>query len=106
MTIELGFVAYEEQTSQFLDVKESLGRNSYSDHTARAIDDCVKKIVMEAYDRAYNFLSHQQELLERAAKTLMERETLSEDELKVFFRELDLVPLDARPVLAEELRHH
>lgn len=89
MTEELGFVAYEEPNSQFLEVKESFGRPSYSDKTAKEIDDCVKKILMKAYDRAFHFLTEHRELLDRAAHELREKETLTEDQLKLIFSELD-----------------
>lgn len=91
MTSELGYVAYEETNNQFLEVKESFGRPSYSDKTAKDIDDCVKKMVMEAYNRAFSFLTEHKDLLDRAAHSLRDRETLTEDQLKEFFSELDKV---------------
>lgn len=97
MTEELGFVAYEDAPSQFLEVKESFGRPSYSDKTAKEIDECVKKMVMNAYHRAYEFLSSQRDLLTKAAKILMDRETLNEEELREIFEQLDhkLIPAPA-----------
>ena len=89
MTSELGYVAYDEPASQFLDVKEGFSRHGMSDKTAKEIDDCVKKIVMSAYSRAFDFLESHRKLLENAATSLRERETLNEDELKVIFKELD-----------------
>lgn len=89
MTEQLGFVAYEEHASPFLEVKESFSHQSYSDNTAREIDDCVKNIVMKAYDRAFGFLKDHKDLLDRAAQTLKERETLNEDDLKKFFAQID-----------------
>ncbi|WP_408095814.1 ATP-dependent zinc metalloprotease FtsH [Peredibacter sp. HCB2-198] len=89
MTEELGFVTYEEPSSAFLDVKEGFSRMSYADDTAKEIDECVKRIVMNSYLRAYEFLRNHRELLESAAGALMLRETLSEEELKEFFSVLD-----------------
>src|SRR5690606_38140333 len=54
MTQELGFVTYEEPGSTFLDVKE-FSSKTYSDDTAKEIDECVKRIVMHAYYRAFEF---------------------------------------------------
>lgn len=102
MTEELGFVSYEDQGSQFLEVKEAFGRPSYSDSTAKEIDETVKKIVMSAYDKALDFLKHHRDILEQAAHTLMERETLTDEELKEIFQELDtpiLVPKETRTEL-------
>lgn len=101
MTQELGYVAYEEAPSQFLEVKEAFGRPSYSDETAKEIDDCVKKMVMEAYSRAFAFLTIQKDLLDQAAHSLMERETLNEEDLKKIFEILDykLLPATKGPVI-------
>lgn len=85
MTDELGFVTYDEATSPFLEVREGFGHGSYADETAKEIDNCVKRMVMAAYERAYSFLDDHRSLLESAAKTLMEKETLSEDDLKEIF---------------------
>lgn len=108
MTQELGFVAYEETTSQFLEVKEAMGRSSFADDTAKEIDECVKKMVMAAYESALEFLTSQKELLDKAAHTLMERETLNEDELRKFFEEMDrnLLPIAAGPSPLEFPHHH
>jgi cell division protease FtsH len=92
MTSELGYVAYDEPSSQFLDVKEGFNRHGMSDKTAKEIDDCVKTIVMKSYDRAFHFLEDHRDLLETAAQSLRERETLNEEELKVIFQELDRGP--------------
>lgn len=89
MTDELGFVAYEEMSSPFLDLKENFSRSNYADETAKEIDECVKRIVMTAYLRAHEFLKAHRELLITAANSLMQRETLSEEDLKDFFKELD-----------------
>lgn len=88
MTQELGFVTYEESPTPFLEIKENLSK-SFSDNTAREIDECVKRIVMNAYMRAYDFLQSHRPLLEKAATALMSHETLNEEELKEFFKELD-----------------
>jgi cell division protease FtsH len=89
MTQELGFVSYDDAPSQFLEIKEYFGRHSYSDHTAKEIDDCIKLLIMKAFDRALAFLTTEKELLDKAARTLMIRETLNEDELRIFFEQID-----------------
>lgn len=105
MTEELGFVTYEEQGSQFLEVKDAFGRPSYSDETAKEIDESVKTIVMKAYDRAFHFLTQHRDLLDRAAHSLMEKETLVEEELREIFSELDAPALVAS-TQENRLHHH
>jgi cell division protease FtsH len=89
MTQELGFVAYEETAPAFLDSKDLFSKKSFSDHTAKEIDECVKRLVMDAYLRAYEFLKSNKFVLEKSAQSLKSKETLNEDDLKVFFNELD-----------------
>lgn len=102
MTEELGFVTYEEMSSPFLDLKDNFTRANYADDTAKEIDECVKRIVMNAYARAHEFLKNHRELLESAASALMLHETLNEDDLKDFFRVLD----DERPLPAPSTETH
>jgi cell division protease FtsH len=90
MTDELGFVAYQETTSPFLDIKDGFSHTAFADETAKEIDECVKRMIMAAYNRAFNFLKDHKHILIEAAHQLMERETLNEEELKSIFHELDI----------------
>jgi cell division protease FtsH len=89
MTQELGFVAFEEQGSSLLNPTELIAKNTYSEETAKEIDECVKRIIMHAYLKAYDFLKNHRSTLEKAAKELQIKERLSEEDLTVFFAELD-----------------
>lgn len=104
MTDELGFIAYEESHSAFLEMKDSYGGHGFSDETAKEIDECVKRMVMNAYNRAYDFLRAHRSLLEDAARELMEHETLNEDELHQIF--IDLDQEDSKEKLEENHVHH
>jgi cell division protease FtsH len=104
MTRELGFVAYEEAPSQFLEIKDAIGRPSFSDETAKEIDESVKKLVMSAFDKAFNLLSNEKNLLQESAKVLMERETLNADELELIFSKIDQHLLPSTEV--NEKIHH
>lgn len=95
MCDELGFVTYEERTSMFLDTKES-GHGSFSDDTAKDIDENIKRLVMRAYNRAHQFLLMNRALLDKSASLLREKENLNEDELMELFQELDQVPPSVR----------
>ena len=44
---------------------------------------------MHAYLKAYNFLRNNRGVLESAAKALIEKETLSEEQLKEFFEKIN-----------------
>ncbi|RLC71893.1 MAG: cell division protein FtsH, partial [Chloroflexi bacterium] len=54
----------------------------YSEETARAIDEEVKMLVTQNYERAKKLLQENRELLESLARELKEKETLEGSELR------------------------
>jgi cell division protease FtsH len=57
-------------------------RSEYSEQTARAIDDEVRRIIDEQRDRATEILSQRHEVLLRAAQVLLAKETITGQELR------------------------
>ncbi len=83
MVADLGQVAYERNRTTFLDgAGQWPQERNYSDDTARHIDDAVRQLVDQAYARAIATLTAQRDLLEEGAQQLLEKETLSEAELR------------------------
>jgi len=82
MNERLGNVSYQEERSPFLAGAgvPSPGRE-YSEETAREIDVAVREIVGRAYQTATSLLSARRALLESGAKELLQKETLSEQDL-------------------------
>lgn len=89
MSMDLGFVTYEENSSTFLGTKAGLPVKEYAEETAKKIDETVRNMVMQAYHTAYNFLLNNQELLKEAATELLAHETLQEADLKRIFGVLE-----------------
>ncbi len=54
---------------------------NYSEQTASQIDEAVRHLVDRAFERATEVLRRNRDLLDRDAKLLLERETLSADEI-------------------------
>src|SRR6266542_2940844 len=84
MSEELGLVSYEKNQRSFLGDTPGAPpytERSYSEATAREIDDTVKSIVDQAFRRTVNLLRAQREVLERGARLLLEHETLDEADL-------------------------
>ncbi|HEX3905728.1 MAG TPA: ATP-dependent zinc metalloprotease FtsH [Polyangia bacterium] len=71
----------------------------YSDQTARAIDDEVRRIIDEQRDRATEILALRHEVLLRAAQVLLAKETISGQELR------DLLAASAPPEPAADEPH-
>jgi cell division protease FtsH len=81
----LGTVVYgEKQGSMFLGVEPALARN-YSERSAQAIDDFVRKTLQEQFERAKAFLHRHRPKLELLAKALLKKETLTVEEFKDIF---------------------
>jgi cell division protease FtsH len=82
MCEKLGHVAYEAERPTFLGgsaVPEM--RREFSEETAREIDCAVREIVTRAFEKASGVLERQRDVLERGAKLLLGRETLTEEDL-------------------------
>ncbi len=80
----LGRVNYKEtRTNPFLagSVSEELGRQ-YSEKTAQAIDDEVKRIIDEAIERVRHILEVRRDALVALTERLIEIESVDSDELK------------------------
>lgn len=85
MTERLGHVALDRDRRSFLTpngLPPAPHERDYSDATAAAVDEEVRKIVDTMFDRAVALLQAQRPVLERAARRLLEKETLDEAELK------------------------
>ncbi len=62
-------------------------QRAYSEATAQRIDSSVEQLIQEAFGRAFRILSERRGALERAAKALLEKETLTGEELAELARE-------------------
>ena len=84
MDPKLGQVSYEPETNQFLGMPGGgdWHPRHYGEQTADAIDQAVRALTDGAFRRALAILSANRELLGRAAKDLLAKETLAADELK------------------------
>lgn len=85
MVPSLGDVAYDHHRSLFLQGAQPPGwfERSYSEQTAREIDCAVRDMVAAAGKRAAQELEHLRPVLERGAKALLEKETLSAADLQM-----------------------
>ena len=83
MVEAIGYVAYEAQPPRFLDAPGfAPGGCSTSPATQERIDDAVRGIVMQAFQRTSEVLDAHRELLERCARELLAHETLDEAALR------------------------
>ncbi|MGE4218988.1 MAG: ATP-dependent zinc metalloprotease FtsH [Alphaproteobacteria bacterium] len=83
----LGHVAYEKESSRFLEngMRPPWHDRDFSEETAREIDCAVREIVAGAYAEARGILERERATLEAGAAQLLEKETLDEAALAALF---------------------
>lgn len=81
MSESLGPLAFGQRDEQIFLGREISQHRDYSEQTAQEIDREIKKIVMECSARAEQILKKNIKILHALVKTLLERESLSGDEL-------------------------
>ncbi|MFP4287132.1 MAG: ATP-dependent zinc metalloprotease FtsH [Candidatus Izemoplasmataceae bacterium] len=77
----LGPIQYEKRSGNVFLGRDYSADKSFSDTVALEIDTEVRKIINEAYDKAKEVLSGNIELLDLIAKTLLEVETLTREDI-------------------------
>jgi cell division protease FtsH len=77
MSETLGLVTFEEpRTNPFLNVSGAGRSREYSEKTAQAIDDEIRRIIGEARERVRTTLTKRREVLDALAKLLLEKEVV------------------------------
>jgi cell division protease FtsH len=70
-----------EKRNQFLNVPGIKGPAEYSEATAEMIDQEIKDIIQRQYGIALDILNNRRSLLEKGAKLLLDKETITGEEL-------------------------
>ena len=90
MSERLGSVAYDREPGNFLasaDRAYPMRERDYAEETAAAVDHEVRAIVERAFQRSQGILNARRAILDRAAKKLLEKETLEQSDLDALIRE-------------------
>jgi cell division protease FtsH len=83
MTEKFGPLTFEkERRPMFLDIGLPPGTKEYSEDTARQIDEEVKRLMDEAYQKVREVLRANQNKLKILAAALLEKETIEGDEIR------------------------
>lgn len=91
MSEKLGSVAYEGEPGNFLASADRLypvRERDYAEETAASVDREVKDIVDRVLERAEAILTTRRPILDRAAKKLLEKETLEQNDIDALIREM------------------
>ena len=87
MSEKLGPLAFGRREEQVFLGKELVMHKDYSEKTAQEIDEEVRRIVTECYERAKGLIEENLDALHRLAQALLERESLTGDEVEEILKE-------------------
>jgi cell division protease FtsH len=96
MSPKFGQVSFERDTRmQFLQTAQPQPAGDYSELTAHEIDCEVRRIIDEQYDRVHGILGARREVLYKAATFLLDKETMTGDELRTIVARASVAALEA-----------
>ena len=94
MSDKVGLMAVGEADHEVFLGRELSQRHDVSEHTSQLVDQEIKRLLDEAHDRARGLIEVNQDLLERIAQELLDRETLDRLEIGLIVEGKELPPLD------------
>ncbi len=95
MSDKFGMVALESTQNRYLDGRRVL---NCSEETATEIDKEIQEMLKSAYDQAYELLKENEELMDKLAAYLIEKETITGKEfMEIYNREKGICPEDSIP---------
>ena len=94
MSEAVGTLAIGETGEEVFIGREWVQNKNFSEDTARLVDSEVKRIVEEAHSRCRKLLEDNLDALHRIAQALLDRETITGDDLELLMDNKELPPLD------------
>ena len=95
MSEAVGTLAIGETGEEVFIGREWVQNKNFSEDTARLVDSEVKRIVEDAHSRCRKLLEENLDALHRIAKALLDRETITGDDLDLLMDNQELPPLDS-----------
>lgn len=87
MSEKLGPLTFGHKSGEVFLGRDIAREPNYSPEVAYEIDKEVRAIIEQAYERARQILSEKRDLLDKLAQTLIEKETITSDQLYELFEE-------------------
>ena len=81
----IGMIHYGDDEEEVFIGRDLAHTKGFSDATAKAIDDEVKSIIDECYEKAVNLLKENEPILHKCANLLLEKEKISRSEFEALF---------------------
>jgi len=100
----MGPLTFGKKEEQIFLGKELAQHKDYSEATAILIDQEVKRIVQNSYERAKQIILENKDPLQRIAEALLEREVLEAEEVDRLMRGEELEPFTSKRVMPQGSR--
>ncbi len=91
---DLGPIQFGQRDDLIFLGRDMMSHPDYSEETARKIDQEIRRIIDNAYQRTKKNILDNREKLEKIAKSLLERESLSSDDINTILEGKELKPLN------------
>ena len=91
---ELGPIQFGQRDDLIFLGRDMMSHPDYSEETARKIDQEIKRIIDNAYQRTKKNILGNREKLVKIAQSLLERESLSSDDINTILEGGELQPLN------------
>ncbi|MBQ6442828.1 MAG: ATP-dependent zinc metalloprotease FtsH [Lachnospiraceae bacterium] len=85
MSDEIGLINYDNEEDEVFIGRDLAHTRGYGEDVARKIDEEVKRIIDECYQKATEILNENREILDRCAALLMEKEKITREEFETLF---------------------
>lgn len=85
MSHKLGMVAYENDSDEVFIGRDLGHTRGFSEATAASIDEEIRQIIADCYDRARTIVKEHETVLHECARALMEREKIDRNEFEEIF---------------------
>ncbi len=85
MSQRLGLINYEQGDDEIFIGRDLAHTRAYGERVATIIDEEVKRIIDEAYEKAQTLIKSHEDVLHRSASLLIEKEKLSREEFEALF---------------------
>jgi cell division protease FtsH len=94
MSEKVGMMAVEARSAEVFLGRDYGTRHEVSEHTAKMVDEEVKRLLDQAYAKAREVLTDHRDVLDRVALALLERETLNGEEVNLLLAGKQLPPVE------------
>ncbi len=82
----VGLISYDNDDDEVFIGRDFGHTKAYSDHTANVIDDEVRSIVEDCYEKAKSMLKEHMDVLHSCSNLLLEKERISREEFEALFQ--------------------